>query len=415
MTSRPEPHESRFFYGWVIVVTCLFISLVIFGIRYSYGVFFTPLEEDFGWPRATTSGIFSIYMILASLFAILAGWIMDRYGPRIVIAGMGLITGASLFLTGRVDSLWQIYLAYSVLLAIGTGGTYAIVMSTGSRWFLKRRATALAIIGAGAGLGTLIMTPVSAQLINAFDGDWRPCFTILGVIAWLSLIPAAWFLKKEPAEIGALPDGIQTPTLQTQFAEAASEPRQFSLTEAIKTRSFWSFFLIWFGYSFCLHLVLTHVVPRAQDVGIAPVHAATIVSLLGGVTIPFRIIIGMMADRVGRKRTGIICALIHAIAMFWLISATDLWMFYLFAVIYGIGYGGLDPPIVALIGDVFGLRRVGVIMGSLIVGWGLGAAAGPYLAGLIFDLSSSYSVAFAVAAVVMICVAIFIYLLDTPG
>jgi MFS family permease len=160
--------------------------------------------------------------------------------------------------------------------------------------------------------------------------------------------------------------------------------------------------------------MLTHVVPRAQDVGITPVEAAGIVGLVGAVTIPFRIGIGMAADRIGRKKAGVICALIHTVAMLWLISADELWMFYLFAVIYGIGYGGLDPPIVALIGDVFGLRRVGVIMGSLIVGWGLGAALGPYLAGLIFDVSGSYTAAFITAAVVMVAVALFISRLSPP-
>jgi MFS family permease len=135
---------------------------------------------------------------------------------------------------------------------------------------------------------------------------------------------------------------------------------------------------------------------------------------MGAVTIPSRILIGMASDKVGKKRIGIVCALLHTVAMLWLIGATDVWMFYLFAVIYGIGYGGIDPPIVALIGDVFGLRRVGVIMGSLIVGWGLGAALGPYIAGLIFDFSNSYSVAFLLAALVMVMAAVFISRLETP-
>jgi MFS family permease len=406
-----SPRQGRVFYGWVIVAACLFISLIFFGIRYSFGVFFTPLEEEFGWPRATTSGVFSTYMILAAVFAIVGGWALDRYGPRPVVGVMGAITGVGLILTSSVDSLWQLYLTYGFLLALGTGAVYAIVMSTGTRWFVRRRATALAVIGTGAGLGTVIMTPISAQLISAFD--WRTCFTVLAVVVWVTILPAAWFLKKEPADIGALPDGETEP--EPQLAEGAAEPEHLSLAVAAKTGSFRLFFFIWFGYSFCLHLMLTHVVPRAQDVGIAPVEAAGIVGLVGAVTIPFRIGIGMAADRIGRKTTGVVCALIHTVAMLWLIGATDLWMFYLFAVIYGIGYGGIDPPIVALIGDVFGLRRVGVIMGSLIVGWGLGAALGPYLAGLIFDVSGSYTAAFVMAALAMVAVALFITRLRVPG
>jgi MFS family permease len=347
------------------------------------------------------------------LFAIVSGWALDRYGPKLVIATMGVVTGISLLLTSRVDALWQLHLTYGVLFAIGTGGTYAIVMSTGSRWFSKRRATALAIIGTGAGLGTLIMTPLSAYLIATFD--WRTCFTVLAVIVWVTILPAAWYLKKEPSEIGALPDGVPQPAPGTALTEEALEPGYLSLAEAIMTRSFWLFFLIWFGYSFCLHLMLTHVVPRAQDVGIAPVQAAAIVGIVGAVTIPSRIIIGAASDRIGRRAAGVSCALIMAIAMLWLIGATELWMFLLFAVVYGIGYGGLDPPITALIGDVFGLRRVGVIMGSLIVGWGLGAALGPFLAGLIYDMSGSYTIAFLIAALGMVGVALFVSQLRTPN
>ena len=412
MTFGATTRQGRFFYGWVVVASCVIVSIVIFGIRYSFGVFFKSLEAEFDWTRATTSGLFAIYMILASLFAIVGGWAMDRYGPKIVVILMGIITGVSLLLTSRVDSVWQLYLSYGFLLAVGTGATYAIVMSTGSRWFHKRRATALAIIGSGGGVGTLIMAPVAAQLISAYD--WRTCFLALAIIAWALVIPAALFLKKEPKDIGALPDGEREPTGQNENATVEVTSRHFSLAEALKTRSFWLFFLIWFTYSFCLHLVMTHVVPRAEDLGISPVQAAAIVSVIGALSIPSRVLIGMASDRVGRRRTGIVCALLHTVAMLWLIGSTDLWMFYLFAVIYGIAFGGIDPPIVALVGDHFGLRQVGVIMGTLILGWGLGAALGPYLTGLIFDISNSYTVAFLIGALVMVVAALFIFWLKAP-
>jgi MFS family permease len=380
--------------------------MVIFGVRYSFGVFFTPLEAEFGWPRATTSGIFAVYMVAASAFAVIGGWALDRYGPRIVVTAMALVTGIGLLLTSRVDALWQLYLTYSLMLAVGTGPTYAIVMSTGTRWFSRRRATALAIIGSGAGLGTVVMAPVSAQIIAAYD--WRASFTALAIIVVALVVPAAWLLRKEPA---AKPvPGI---------AGADPEPKNstlehFSLREALRTRSFWSFFFIWLSYSFCLHLVITHVVPRAEDAGISPVQAASILSVMAAVTVPSRVLIGVVSDRVGRRGIGVICALLHTAAMLWLIGSTETWMFYVFAVVYGVGYGGIDPPIVSLIGDHFGLRRVGVIMGSLIVGWGLGAAAGPYIAGLIFDASGSYSAAFAAAAAVMVVAAALIWALKPP-
>ncbi|HEX77703.1 MAG TPA: MFS transporter [Dehalococcoidia bacterium] len=412
-TPGPAWLRGRFFYGWVVVASCLLVSSVLWGIRYSFGVFFKSLEAEFGWTRAMTSGVFAIHMILASLFAIIGGWALDRYGPKVVVVIMGMVTGISLFLTGRVEHVWQLYLAYSLLLALGSGASYIVVMSTGSRWFLRQRATALAIIGTGAGLGTLIMAPVAAQLISAYN--WRASFLALAVIAWALVIPAALFLKKEPAEIGALPDGDREPAGLSENTAAGIELRYLSLVEALKTHSFWLLFLTWFAYSFCLHLVMTHVVPRALDLGIPPVQAAAIVSVIGAVSIPSRLIVGRISDKVGKRVTGIVCALLHTLALLWLISSTRVWMFHLFAVAYGIGYGGIDPPIVALIGDLFGLRRVGVIMGSLVVGWGLGAALGPYLTGLIFDLSNSYSLAFLAGALIMVMAAVSISRLKSPA
>lgn len=406
-TSDCASGQGRLFYGWVVVASCLLVSVVLFGIRYSYGVFFKPLEAEFGWTRAMTSGVFAIYMILASLFAIIGGWALDRYGPKVVIIIMGIVTGISLFLTSRVDYVWQLYLTYSFLLAGGTGATYAVVMSTGSRWFQRQRATVLAIIGAGIGLGTLIMVPIAAQFISAYD--WRTSFLALAIIVWVLVVPAALLLKKEPGEVGAMPDGNREPIGLVERTEVGVEAIHFSLAEAFKTRNFWFIFAIWFAYSFCVHLVMIHVVPRAEDLGISAVQAASIVSVIGAVSIPSRVLIGRVSDRVGRRSVGIVCALVIAVALLWLVASTKMWMFYLFAVVFGISYGGLDSPIAAMIGDLFGLHRVGAIMGCLAVGWGLGAALGPYLAGLIFDLSKSYSLAFLLGALLMVVAAVFIY------
>lgn len=412
MTDSAAPKRGLFFYGWVIVAACLLVALVVDGTRYSFGVFFSPLEAEFGWPRAATSGIFAAYMVLGSLFAIISGWVVDRYGPKPVVVIMGVVTGTGLLLTSRVDQAWHLYITYSLLLAAGTGGTYVVLMSTGSKWFVRRRATALGIIGSGSGLGAMAIALIAAQLISAYD--WRAAFLGLAIILWAVVIPLAFLLKKGPREIGALPDGDRRPPAGDEEAEAHHAPVHFSLLESLKTRSFWFFLMVWFSYSFSLHMVVTHVVPHAEDLGIVPVQAAAVVSVVGAISIPSRVALGIAADRVGRKWVGIACALTHTVAMVSLIFCKDVWSFYLFAVIYGIGYGGIDPPIVAMIGDTFGLRQVGVIMGSMTVGWGLGAALGPYTAGAIFDARGSYTFAFMTAALIMVMAALLISRLDQP-
>ena len=134
-----------------------------------------------------TSSIFSTYMVLCPVFAILGGRVLDRYGPRLLVLLMGGFTGLSLLLTGRANSSWQLFLAYSVIFAIGTGPGYSVLMSTTSRWFEKKRGLALAITASGGGLGTIVLAPFAAYLIGSFD--WRTAFAVLGLLVGLGIAP----------------------------------------------------------------------------------------------------------------------------------------------------------------------------------------------------------------------------------
>jgi MFS family permease len=396
--------RSSFFYGWVIVAAGALLLATSFGICFSFGVFFTSLQQEFSWSRATTSSLFSLYLLFVGVFSIWGGRVSDKYGPKLVVLIMGAISGLSLIMTSRIESPWQLYLTYSVLLPLGTGAMYIIVMSTGSRWFFKKRAAALGIIGAGSNIGTVIMAPVSAWMIAVYH--WRSAYLIIGIIAWCVIIPAALLLKKDPSEIGAKIYGEIT-------SEAAELPQAtavggFSLRKAVGTRNFRLFFLIWFFYAFCLHMVMSHVVPGIEDIGVEPIRAATILSILTAASIPSRLVTGFVADVVDRKTIAVAFALIHALAMFWLVKADTLWMFYVFAVIYGLAYGGIDPPVIAMVSDVFELNKVGTIMGVLMIGWGVGSAAGPYIGGLIFDHTGGYQVAFLTGGLIMTLAAICI-------
>lgn len=395
---------GRLHYGWVIVAAAFLIIAVNLGIRYSYGVFFTTLQAEFQWNRASTSALYSVYLFLASLIGVLGGWATDRYGPKVVLALMGSVTGLALFLTGLVQSIWQIYFTYSILLAAGSGGIGTLLLATVSRWFSKNRASAMGIMTAGTGLGTLVLAPLSAWLISAYS--WRTAYMVTAVIAWAVTVPLALLMKKSPSQAELPANG--------GFLKAVGE-KQFHITEALRNRDFWFIFLALFAYSYCLHVVLAHVVPRAEDLGMSTVRAASIISVLSAVNIFARIFGGRLADRLNNKKlVAVAFASLHAVALVWLVNSTEMWMFYLFAAAYGLAYGGIDPVISALIPDIFGLRNVGVIMGAMVVGWGSGAALGPYLSGLIFDLSGSYSFAFLSGALIMVPAALCIYYLRAP-
>jgi len=246
------------------------------------------------------------------------------------------------------------------------------------------------------------MAPLAAYLIANFD--WRMAYIVMGLIAGLVVTSLSLLLKKEPGEIGASPDGVKPTSSKrlVQDIKGNAQPVSFSLLEAFRTTSFWFLGIAWLSIAFCFYLVSTHIVPRATDVGISAADAAAVLALTGGSGIPGRLIMGFLSDRISRKATAIICALLLAAAMAWLTWSQDLWMFYLFAVGFGFGFGGIDAIITALIGDIFGMHSIGAIIGVLAIGWGIGAAVGPLVGGLIFDITKSYFMAFLIGVLAML-------------
>lgn len=401
--------KDRLFYGWVVVATFFIAGTAIWGVRFSFGVFFKSIESEFDLTRAATSAIFSTLLILGGVCSILGGWAIDRYGPRTVLFLMGLFTGLGLLLTSQTNAAWQLFITYGLLLAVGSGAIYVVIMSTVSRWFDKKRGLAVGLAGAGGGLGPLIIAPSATYLLLKFN--WHITFIIMGLMAWLVVIPISRLLKKSPYEIGALPDGIKAPSKEVTNEKDTVQPSGLSLLEASKTRGFWLVICIWLAFSFCMFLVITHIVPHATDIGISAVDAAAVLSLMGGTRAAGMVLLGSVADRVGRKKIAIICTLFQAGGMAWLVWAQDLWMLFLFAVVYGLASGGLLSSITALLGDTFGLNRIDSILGVLGFGWAVGAATGPVIGGLIFDVSNSYSLAFLLGAVAMAIIALFIALI----
>lgn len=402
----PLRRKDRLFYGWVVVATFFIAGTAIWGVRFSFGVFFKSIEGEFGLTRATTSAIFSTQMVLGAVFTILGGWALDRYGPRIVLLLMGLFTGLGLLLTGQTNSLWQLFLTYSLFLGMGTSAIFVMVMTTVSRWFEEKRGLAMGVASCGAGLGPVIVAPFATYLIAQFD--WRTAFIIIGLIAWLIVVPLSWLLKRDPYEIGALPDGAKVPS--ENAGNRRVPPAGLSVSQACRTRSFWLFILVFLLFATSLFLVVTHLVPHATDIGFSAVEAATLFSMTGGATIIGRLLLGAASDRIGRKAAPIICMSLHVSAMVWLLWSKELWMLYLFALAFGFSWGGMGPTMAALIGDTFGLGRLGAILGILDAGFCAGAAVGPYVGGLIFDASRSYSLAFSLGAAVMLLATLLVAL-----
>ncbi|MFC1984630.1 MFS transporter [Chloroflexota bacterium] len=400
----------------MIVASVLIIRTIIVGASLSFGVFFKSIETQFELSRATTSAIFSLYMALGCISAFVGGWFLDRYGPKITLFLLGLFTGLSFILSGQVNAAWQLFLTYSLLLALGAGATWVATMSTVMNWFVRKRGLAIGIAASGGGIGQAIIAPFATFLIAAIN--WRMAFTILGGITLLLVLPLSQLLKRDPAEIGVLPDGVKSSD-KVKFEEESAESETannnlqrmgLSLPQALRTRSFWliTFFHVLSGI--CMMMIVTHVVPYATDIGFSAAEASLIISLMGGALFVGNVLVGIISDRIGSRKAAVACAALLAVTVLSLIWAKELWMLYLFALIYGFANGGINVSGTTLIGDTMGMLNTGKILGALWVGFGIGAALGPIIGGYIFDVTRSYVLAFSIAALSMCIVAVLLYL-----
>jgi MFS family permease len=366
--------------------------MIAWGAQYSFGVFFKPLLNEFGWTRAVTSGAWALNSTLIGFFGILAGRLSDRYGPRAVVTVSGFFVGISYLLMSKVSTVWQIYLFYGVFLGIGLAGVWVPLMSTVARWFFRRRALASGVVTSGVGLGIVIMPPVANRLISSYG--WRTSYVIIGAIAMALIVIFAQFLRRDPNQKSLLTDdanavGTESPNLQIHG---------FSSREATRTRQFWIIGVIFLFLIACMQTGLVHIVPHATDIGMSAASAATILSVIGIVSIGSRIGMGSIGDVIGSKRVMIIILALISVSFLSLLLVSELWVLYLFAVVFGIAFGAFQAVQSPLVADSFGLRAHGAIFGLLVFAASVGGAIGSFVAGRIFDISGSYHWAF------MLCV-----------
>jgi MFS family permease len=386
--SSPAP---KFFYGYVIVICTFFIMMFLLGSITAFGVFFTPVSEAFNWNRATTSGAFSLNQILVGLAGIVMGGLNDRLGPRIVMTVCGIMVGAGFIMMSYINSLWQLYFFYGIVIGIGQGGGYVPTLSTVARWFTKNRSFMTGLVLIGFSLGELIAPPISNRLIENFD--WQKSYLILGVIILVVVVIASQFLKRDPSLVGSKPYGDEKSSKQNIAVKG------LSLKEAANTRQFWIFNVMEFIFGFILMTILVHLIPHIQDLGISPALAAIAITIAAGFSILGRLVLGRAGDKVGNRIIFAITFLLIALDLAWLIFIHDIIGLYIFAAIFGFAYGGTETSESPMVAWLFGIKSHGLIFGVQTLWFAIGAAVGPLAAGFIFDTYTSYQNAFVIMAV----------------
>ena len=381
--------QRNIYYGWVVVVVAFITMFVVMGFRFAFGVYYVAILEDTGWQRAETAGIFSTAMIVYGVFSLVSGALFDWLGPRILFPIGCVVLGIGLILCSTINSLWQFYLYYGVLIGIAYSMVGFIThMAYIPRWFVKRRALAVSIALSGIGVGALVISILSEQLLLWIG--WRSTFALLGITTIILLAPLTLiFHRHSPQAVGLQPDGARPPAQPSQANPGGS----VGLGRAIRMPAYWLLFVAVFSIGMSNMTMMVHQTRLLVDTG----YSFTLAAALLGVTGLLRSFGGMfwgaLSGRIGRTPC-IWGASFFGVVSLIILRAMDgtpnILLLVCFIIMWGMGFLGITPIYASTVADLFQGKHLGKILGMLDQGFGIGAATGPYFAGLIFDRYGSY-------------------------
>jgi MFS transporter, OFA family, oxalate/formate antiporter len=399
LSVKKEPEKEGLFYGYIVLAASFFILMILCGAQFSFGVFLKPVLTEFGWTRSVTAAAFSLYFVFFGSSGIFMGRVSDRFGPRVVVTVCSFLVSGGYLLLSQITEVWQIYLIYGVLLSIAMSGIFISISSTIVRWFTTKMGLASGITSAGIGAGIVVIPLIASLLISSYS--WRISYMFVGLTALIVPI-LAQFLKRAPGNEQNVIHG----TDEVHNRKPHITMQGLSLQQAISSKQFWIIGITFLGCNICVQTIMAHIIAYASDTGISANVAATILSVIGIVSIVSKVGMGHVFDRIRGKRILITVGTLLFISFIILQLCNELWCLYIFAIVFAMGYGGFAMALAPIIAEYFGLRALGTIFGIACLAGGIGSAIGPYITGLIFDMTGSYNLAF--AGCTAICLAMMI-------
>jgi MFS family permease len=371
-------------YGWVIVGVGIVVGCVGMGGLMSFGVFLQPMADSLGWSRAGISSASTFAFLWMGVGGFLWGWLFDRYGARPVVLLGGLLQGCGLIVASQAQSLPVFLMAYGTAVGLAVGAIYVPLTAATASWFTRHRSLAVSLVSAGLALGTTLVAPLARWLIVTHD--WRFAMMTLGFIAWAVILPAALLLRPAPASDVPASEGGPNAMLSTTGAAAIG----MTMGQALKTPVFWSLALANFACCAAHSGPLFHMVSYAAECGVAPLTAATVLGAAGLAALSGRIVCGLLADRIGAKRTLVGCLALQAVAIALYLLARDLNTLYPVSMLFGLAYGGAMPLYAILVREYFPAKIMGSVFGVVAMISTLGMALGPPVGGWLFDRFGGY-------------------------
>jgi MFS family permease len=402
MPSKETHPRFHLFYGWYIVASSFAILFFIAGARYSFGVMFKPMIAEFGWNRGSISLAFFINTTLWALSLIIVGRFYDRFGPKwvIIISTIFLSTGYTLM--SVIHHLWQFYLFYGILAAIGMSGpSILLIAAIISKWFEKWRGLTISLALSGNCLGQFALVPLFTLFALRFG--WRTSYLFIGlVILVVNILLALLVIKGDPENLGRRPFGYQE--IGKTEVKMRQEPpinhrEDLSLREAMHTPSFWFFLIAMFICGSGDFLVTVHLIPFVTDQGISPSTAGNMLAWFGLMSLAGILIAGTASDLIGNKIPIALMFLLRFALFLLILKYKNLTSFYIFALAFGFTYLITGPLITTLLGRLYGFSHIGLISGFVTTIHHFGGGFWAYMGGLIFDQTGGYQFIFILSAI----------------
>lgn len=374
-----RPHGL--YYGWVLVTALGVTTIISYGATYYlFGVLVAPIGHDFSWSRASLSGAYALGTVLAGLLGLPIGRLIDRHGARVLMS-LGSLCGALMLLgLSQVSTLWQFYVLWSGGFALTSSLTfYSVSYTVVATWFARRRGAALALLTLLGGLASPIFIPLAGALIPHLG--WRGTLVVLAMGQLGIALPLhALVVRRRPEDLAMQPDGVPLSSVPTSTPLSG-----LSVAVAVRTRAFWALTGAYALATLASTVILVHGIAFLIGRGYDPVLAASIMGLVGLASLPGRLILNLLSDRLGPQRLLGVCLVMQAIGVIVLVRATSVGWLRAYVVTYGAAFGALSPLRAAVMADHFGRRAYGAITAVQGVPVALCAGLGPVAAGWLYD------------------------------
>jgi MFS transporter, OFA family, oxalate/formate antiporter len=408
---------KKIFYGWYIVAASLLIIMLDGLLLYSFGVFLPYLNEEFAMSRAEGSAIFSFRALVLAPAFIIAGRLIDKFDPRAVIFGGGVIAALGMIGAGFATNSWELYLTYGFFVGLGDAVLYITCVAIISRWFVKKRAFAIGIITTGVPLSGLITNPLTAWLINDFGV--RNALFILGTLMIVVLL-SSFVMRSSPEDLNMKPYGEEGDDEKetgnvTPQKTSLIQNNDWTAKEAISTSTFWTMYGMYLLAFITFLIIVTQFYNFEIDLGIAAVAAAGPPAAIGvGSIIGRTVLTSLLAEVLDYRKVILICFLAQGSAIILLLIFKDIWVFYLFGLLFGFFYSAVVPLFPTMLGKFFGLAALGTIYGVFATSYSAAGIIGPIVAGYIYDLTGTYFYPFLLAIICCYLAALGAFFIKEP-